>query len=187
MDIQNLTNLVGSNMFLIVSYSLIFILLSSFALKFIAKIFMFFIYIGVFVFAMSFMFSSSPDISVNDLSIGKIAKNISRTLNDVKKTFNNGKNFITNVKSTFDISKAKKILNDSNNTLRQISDYTKAQTQTQTQTQTTLPNIFSEQSSVTDEDQSVTIIVNPDMKETDTDKSLDKFNSIFDKLLNTVE
>ncbi|HAN09894.1 MAG TPA: hypothetical protein DCP90_04690 [Clostridiales bacterium] len=186
MEIQNLISLVGSNMFLIVSYSLIFILLSSFALRFIAKIFMFFIYIGVFVFAMSFMFSSSPDIGVNDISIGKIAKNMSNTFNDIKKTFNNGKNLITNVKNTFDINKAKSILNDSNNTLRQISDYTKTQLP---KTESNSQNFFPEQQIITDENQSITITVNPNAEESkaNINESLDKYNSLFNDLVNIDE
>jgi len=121
MSIQNLINLIDSNMFLLVSYALIFILISSAALKFLAKVFMFFIYIGVFIFGMSFMLSTSSDSGIASISIDKIAKNMSKTFKDLKEAFNTSKTFITDLEKTIDVNKAKDYMSDINDTLDKAS------------------------------------------------------------------
>ncbi len=120
MSIQKIIELINSNMFLVVSYSLIFILLSGYALRFLAKLFMFFIILGIFVFAMTFMFSNTPGFDVGELHPGKIINNISKSIGEVKQFVNDNQSTVNSFKDMMNSNNINKSMSQTQSAFKNI-------------------------------------------------------------------
>lgn len=134
MSTQKLIELLNSDAFLVIAYSLFFIVAAFFALKILAKLVIFAIYICFFVFAASIVFSSTNGGKI-DFNIAKIYKNaksyVTNTTNlikDSKKLFTKLNDFLKQQNFSNIISDSQDAINDlakdGKNALNKVKDMT---------------------------------------------------------------